>query len=145
KIQAPEGIWHRMGDIGYLDKKGRLWFCGRKTHRLETEEGRMLPVPCESIFNQHPKAARTALVGVGEYGKQHPVLIVELLPEYAQANSELRKQIIEELLVLGAAYKHTHSIKDIRFHPSFPVDIRHNAKIQRQELAKWASRTTEVK
>lgn len=139
KISSPDGVWHRMGDIGYLDEKGRLWFCGRKAHRVETAQGMMLPVCCESIFNQHPKVARTALVGIGEHGKQKPVLVVELLPEYAHANEEARKRIIAELLVLGTSHAHTLSIKDIRFHPAFPVDVRHNAKIQRQELAKWAA------
>ena len=53
---------------------------------------------------------------------------------------DVRKRIIAELLVLGTSHEHTLPIKDIRFHPAFPVDVRHNAKIQRQELAKWATR-----
>ncbi|HEX73369.1 MAG TPA: peptide synthase [Candidatus Hydrogenedentes bacterium] len=140
KIYAPDGVWHRMGDIGYLDEKGRLWFCGRKAHRVETEHGMMLPVPCESIFNRHPKVARAALVGVGEQGKQRPVLIVELLPEHARADAASKAAIVKELLELGAAHEHTRAIKDVLFHPAFPVDIRHNAKIQRQELARWAAK-----
>jgi len=140
KINSPGGIWHRMGDLGYLDEKGRLWFCGRKAHRVETAQGLMLPVCCESIFNQHPKVARTALVGIGEKGNQKPVLVVELLPEYANTGEDMRKRIVAELLVLGSNHEHTLPIKDIRFHPAFPVDVRHNAKIQRQELAKWAEK-----
>ncbi|MGR3218999.1 MAG: fatty acid CoA ligase family protein, partial [Candidatus Anammoxibacter sp.] len=27
-------FYHRMGDVGYIDDKGRLWFCGRKSHRV---------------------------------------------------------------------------------------------------------------
>ena len=33
----------------------------------------------------------------------------------------------------------TASIKRAMFHPAFPVDRRHNAKIHREELAQWAS------
>ncbi|MEO6097929.1 MAG: AMP-binding protein [Fibrobacteria bacterium] len=29
KIRTPAGIWHRMGDAGYFDAKGRLWVVGR--------------------------------------------------------------------------------------------------------------------
>ncbi len=140
KIYGDDGVWHRMGDIGYLDDAGRLWFCGRKAHRVQTEAGLMLPVPCESIFNQHPKVARTALVGVGEPGKQRPVLVVELLPEYAKADDEMRQHIADELRERGAKHEHTRTIQDIRFHPDFPVDVRHNAKIQRQKLAEWAAK-----
>ncbi len=140
KIYAADSVWHRMGDIGYLDDAGRLWFCGRKAHRLETNEGLMLPVPCESIFNQHPKVARTALVGLGKYGEQRPVLAVELLPEHAKANNVSRQTIIEELRALGAKHEHTRAIQAFLFHPSFPVDVRHNAKIQRQKIAAWAEK-----
>ena len=45
-----------------------------------------------------------------------------------------------ELLALGAAHPHTRGIQTILFHPAFPVDIRHNAKIFREKLAVWAAR-----
>jgi olefin beta-lactone synthetase len=134
KIPSPEGVWHRMGDMGYIDEKGRLWYCGRKAHRVETETGLMLPVCCESIFNRHSAVARTALIGIGEYGVQAPVLIVELEPGTAAD----KKTVAAELLALGAQYEHTRPIKKVLFHPAFPVDVRHNAKIQRHELAAWA-------
>jgi hypothetical protein len=45
-----------------------------------------------------------------------------------------------ELLALGARQPHTAGIKTILFHKSFPVDIRHNAKIFREKLAVWAAK-----
>ena len=39
KIQSPEGTRHRMGDLGSIDEKGRVWFCGRKSQRVRTPPG----------------------------------------------------------------------------------------------------------
>ena len=39
KIPDGERVWHRIGDLGYLDDEGRLWFCGRKSHRVMTTRG----------------------------------------------------------------------------------------------------------
>lgn len=139
KIQDVDGVWHRMGDMGYFDKKGRLWMCGRKSHRVETEEGLMLPVPCEAIFNAHPEVARTALVGVGAPGSQRPVLVVEMKSGKIPSKKE-QQRLMAELLALGEAYEHTRPIRDILFYPSFPVDVRHNVKIQREKLAVWAAK-----
>jgi acyl-CoA synthetase (AMP-forming)/AMP-acid ligase II len=142
KIQEGEGaLWHRMGDVGYFDAEGRLWFCGRKAHRVETAQGTLFPVPCESIFNQHPDVVRTALVGVGPRGRQTAILIVEAQPGKAPRSSAERVRFTEELLVLGARHAHTRAIGEVFFYPGiFPTDVRHNAKIQREKLAKWASK-----
>lgn len=131
------GIYHRMGDLGRIDAKGRLWFCGRKSHRVVTPGGTLYTIPCEAIFNQHPSVFRTALVGIMNDGVRIPVLCVELEPELRNPN---RKQIESELLVLGAQHPHTQSIRTILFHSGFPVDIRHNAKIAREKLAIWAEK-----
>ena len=64
KIWDGQEIWHRMGDVGYLDNQDRLWFCGRKNHRVITNNGTLFTVPIEAIFNQHPAVAKSALVGV---------------------------------------------------------------------------------
>ena len=132
KIIDTDGIWHRMGDVGYLDDKGRLWFCGRKAHRVTTERGTMFTIPCEAIFNQHPQVYRSALVGVGAPGRQKPVLCVEL-------ESGTTGTPTDELLDIAKANKLTGQIETILYHPSFPVDVRHNAKIFREKLTTWAA------
>jgi acyl-coenzyme A synthetase/AMP-(fatty) acid ligase len=124
-----------MGDLGYLDAKGRIWFCGRKSHRVVTPHGTLYTIPCEGVFNAHPAVYRTALVGVPCNGVTKPVLCVEREKGAATAEDTLR----EELLALGAAHPHTKAVRTILFHPAFPVDVRHNAKIFREKLATWAS------
>ncbi len=135
KIVDGSGIRHRMGDMGYLDEQGRLWFCGRKAHRVLTADGVMYTICCEAIFNEHDKVFRSALVGVGEPGRQEPVLIVEL-----HRNAVDTRQLFADLRELAAAGELTKKIKTFLVHPAFPVDIRHNAKIFREKLASWAEK-----
>jgi len=138
KIPDADGsIWHRMGDVGYRDDRGRLWFCGRKSQRVSTANGTLFTIPVEAVFNTHPAVYRTALVGIGHGGSQVPVLCVELEPGSRGIDRNL---VVAELLELGAKHEHTHGIRTILFHKSFPVDIRHNAKIFREKLAAWAAR-----
>ncbi len=134
KIPDPKnkGFYHRMGDVGYKDESGRVWFCGRKSHRVETSDGTFFTIPCEAVFNVHPKVYRTALVGV----KGKPVLCVELEKNISADKNQIKK----ELLALGSSFSHTSGVKTILFHPGFPVDIRHNAKIFREKLTEWARR-----
>ncbi len=140
KIQHTDGtVWHRMGDIGRFDGEGRLWFLGRKAHRLETERGIRMPVPVENVFNQHPRVARTALVGLGPRGKQTPLLVVEPKPGELPRGRAMTEAFIMQLRDIGRRTPRTADIEHFLFHPSFPVDPRHNAKIHNEELARWAA------
>lgn len=120
KIADGDAVWHRMGDLGWRDELGRIWFCGRKAERVRTAEGTLYTDRVEGVANG--KGVRTALVGVGEPGAQKAVLVVEG-PENA---------------ALAAEFKATLPVVAVLFHPSFPVDVRHNAKIHRNQLAMWA-------
>jgi olefin beta-lactone synthetase len=139
KIADPLGVWHRMGDSGYLDDSERFWFCGRVAHRVLTAYGPMYPIRCEAIFNQHPEIHRSALVGVGPKGKQLPVMICEPLAPKLLRHRESKARLLGELRKLGAANPLTAGIADFLLHPGFPVDIRHNAKIFREKLSVWAA------
>jgi olefin beta-lactone synthetase len=142
KIKDPGGnvLWHRMGDVGYIDKKGRLWFCGRKSQRVCTPKETLFTVPCEGVFNIHHKVKRSALVGIGKNKNQRPVIIIEPEQFSALKSNSASNLLIKELLDLGNQHKHTHQIKDFLIYQSFPVDIRHNAKIFREKLSLWATR-----
>lgn len=135
KIKDKNTFWHRLGDVGYLDEEGRLWFCGRKAHRVVTLENTMFTIPCEAIFNEHPEVFRSALVGVGARPEQTPVLVVERHARTGNAD-----RLIAELRDIAHAHALTRPIKYFLVHPAFPVDIRHNAKIFREKLAVWASK-----
>ena len=126
-----------MGDSGYFDTDGYLWYCGRKSQRVTHTDQVMYPDQIEAIFNTHPEVARTALVGVGPAGYQVPVLCVELLQK---VTPHRRERIRTDLLQIGRNNSATSSIKQILFHKSFPVDIRHNAKIGREKLSRWAEK-----
>ena len=138
KISDGQGTtWHRMGDVGIMDGLGRLWYCGRVSQRVETGQETLFADQCEAIFNQHPDLARSAVVGVGPRGRQVPVLCIEVPGKLSPVDTE---RVHFDLLQLAQAHPITRSIRTVLFHPGFPVDIRHNSKIRREELAEWAAR-----
>jgi len=137
KIHEGQMIWHRMGDLGWKDSKGRLWFCGRKGHRVVTPEKTLFTIPCEAIYNNHPAVYRSALVGIGQPHCRQPVICIELDPAHKKDD---RHQLRQELLELGRDNILTEDIDSILFHPGFPVDVRHNSKIFREKLSVWAQR-----
>jgi acyl-coenzyme A synthetase/AMP-(fatty) acid ligase len=137
KIKDGNTIWHRMGDLGWIDSKGRIWFCGRKSHRVAIEEMTLFTIPCEAIFNNHPMVFRSALVGIGPPNRQKPVVCIELEPKKDKVK---KKKIEKELLELAQQNEFTKKIDTILFCKSFPVDIRHNSKIFREKLAIWAEK-----
>ena len=139
KIADGDRFWHRMGDIGCLDDQQRLWFRGRKAHRVETQAGILDTICCEAIVNEHPQVRRSALVGLGPRGRQTPVLIVEPIGPVTDPEG-----LFGELRQLVLAHPHTAMIERFLIHRSFPVDIRHNAKIFREQLAAWACKQVQL-
>lgn len=139
KIADGDGFWHRMGDVGYLDNQDRFWICGRLVHRVVTAQGTLYPEPCEAVFNAHPWVTRSALVGVGSRPNQTPVIVVELHPEHSPLSAADRRRLFDELATAASRHPHTAAIAHFLIHPGFPVDVRHNAKIAREKLARWAA------
>jgi acyl-CoA synthetase (AMP-forming)/AMP-acid ligase II len=138
KITDDQGrTWHRMGDVGIMDGLGRLWYCGRVSQRVDTGKEVLFADQCEAIFNQHPDLLRSAVVGVGTKGRQTPVLCIEVIGKLSPVDTE---RVHFDLLQLAQAHTITKSIRTVLFHPGFPVDIRHNSKIGREELAVWAAK-----
>jgi acyl-CoA synthetase (AMP-forming)/AMP-acid ligase II len=134
-FRTENAFYHRMGDLGYFDDRGRLWMCGRKSHRVKAPRRVYFTVPCEGVFNAHPEVARTALVGVPVGGEITPVLCVELP---ARASRATKQRITGELRVLGSQFQQTRDIRHFLYRRPFPVDARHNSKIRREILAAWA-------
>ena len=139
KIPDGHSFWHRMGDVGYIDSQGRLWFCGRKAHIVFTSDGPMYSVCCEAILNSHPDIYRCALVGLGNRPHQTPVIIAEPEAGLFPSSQAEQMKLKDQLLQLASKDPLTARVKSILLHKSLPVDTRHNVKINREQLAIWAS------
>jgi acyl-CoA synthetase (AMP-forming)/AMP-acid ligase II len=153
KIRDPKAgeVLHRMGDVGYIDDRGRLWFCGRKSHRVVTPHGTLFTDMVEPIFNTVPGVARTALVGVTRGGVTHPVVLAEVddpgarniyrdHPDVRAAKGWKVDEVVWDVIAsalrdVAQRYSHTNAITTFVFHDRFPVDVRHNSKIFREKLA----------
>lgn len=131
KIYEGSKIWHRMGDMGYLDDKGRLWFCGRKTHIVERNQKTYYTIPTEAIFNQHPEVEKSALIKLNK--ENILAIVIERKDRKTQIPHE--KKFFSELKSLAMAYDHTNEISKFLLYKEFPVDVRHNIKIDRLRLA----------
>lgn len=125
--------WHRTGDVGYFDEQGRFWYCGRKSQRVETSAGPLYTECVEAIYNAHSAVRRSALVGVGVKGKQTPVMIIEKDGQLSDADEKQLRGLFpvdDDSPVIGDCFVVDWPL---------PVDIRHNAKINREQLAVWAA------
>lgn len=136
--------WHRTGDVGHFDASGRLWVEGRLTHVLSTEDGILTPVAGETAAEKITGVRRAAVVGVGPWGAQVPVVVVER--DVSQAPEGTRRiadgpapQTLARAVrssIESATGLRVAAVLQVREHPT---DIRHNSKIDRPRLAAWAT------
>jgi acyl-CoA synthetase (AMP-forming)/AMP-acid ligase II/pimeloyl-ACP methyl ester carboxylesterase len=139
KIPDSNGLWHRMGDAGYLDEDGGLWYCGRIADRLATSAGYFYSDLVEPIFNRHPEVNRSALVGVPLAGSslKRPIVLIEPARNGSGPDPVHEQKLAAQLKQLAAGHPNTRSIDEIVISQDpFPVDVRHGAKIRRDLLTR---------
>lgn len=138
KIGSDAGLWHRIGDVGRIDDEGNVWFLGRKSHRLETDRGLLMPVGVENVFDRHEAVEKSALVGIGPPGAERPVLVVQPVPARRPRSRRERAVLAREILDSAADHPACARVSQVIFRAALPVDVRHNAKIKRGEIKRWA-------
>ena len=127
---GPVGDWHRSGDVGHLDQDGRLWVEGRAVHVIDAAHGPITSVPVERMVERALGAGRVAAVGVGPAGSQQLVIVIED-PDAAKGPADADVAAAVRVAV-------DEPVAAVLVVPKLPVDIRHNAKIDRAAVASWA-------
>ena len=141
KVYDGNEVWHRMGDVGYLDDQDRFWFCGRKSHRVISHHKVLYTETIEAIVNAEPDVYRSALVGTGDRFQQSPLVIVERWPKRMHPSkiddSKLSQSILQKLQQNSVSNEVQRAVV---YPGKLPVDIRHNSKIFREKLTDWANK-----
>lgn len=124
--------WHRSGDVGHFDADGRLWIEGRLVHVIVTAAGPVTPVGLERRVESIPAVKRAAAVGIGPRGAQQVVIVAEVESARAGLAPDGLRDAVRQVVDLD--------IPAVLVVPALPVDIRHNSKIDRIRVGRWAQR-----
>jgi acyl-coenzyme A synthetase/AMP-(fatty) acid ligase len=140
KIYDGAMIWHRTGDMGFLDQRDCLWFCGRKAECVVIGDVTFYPDCTEPFFLKHPHVARCALIGLYQKKELTPAIVIQPKRGHYPLWSLSRYRFIKELRALAQRFEKTSLIQTFFFCRKLPVDVRHNAKIHRLALGKKYNR-----
>jgi len=132
RVSSRDPGWHRTGDVGHLDEDGRLWVEGRLVHVVTTAAGPVTPVGPERRIEGLDGVLAAAVVGVGPAGTQAVVAVV--VPQSPPRRGSLADLTLTDAVRAAAGVP----VAAVLLAPRLPVDIRHNAKVDRARVAAWA-------
>lgn len=141
KVRDGADVWHRMGDVGYLDEQDRFWFCGRKSHRVISGTRVLYTESIEAIVNSHPEVYRSALIGTGDRFEQSPMIVLEPWPKLTHGRRLSDAQLSDAIVKQLEDNPRSSDVQRVVVFPGkLPTDIRHNSKIFREKLTEWANK-----
>ena len=123
KFRVLNRLWHRTGDLGYIDHHHRLWLLGRCAALIKDHKGLLYPFAVECAAQQIKGIRRSAVLN----HQEKRLLVVEPL-----SNHHLDLEEIKQKLAWAALDQITQM--------TLPVDKRHNAKIDYPSLIKKLNR-----
>lgn len=106
--------WHRTGDAGYLDGRGRLWLLGRCQGVIEDDYGTLYPFAVEVVACHYPGIKRAAIAS----WRGQRILAIEL----SEPRNKINLALLKESLAI-------YQIQAIKVCKKLPMDKRHNSKI----------------
>ena len=124
--------WHRSGDVGHIDTAGRLWIEGRVEHLIHGSTGTLAPVSIELQAESVEGVDRAAAVGIGPPGTQQVAVVI--------AGESLGRAVVADATITAAIRAVvTTDVAAVLVAPTIPVDRRHNSKIDRSRVQRWAA------
>lgn len=123
--------YHKMGDLGKLDCFGRLWFLGRKVQCISLPDYWLCTEEIEPAINYLPEVSRCALLKL----KDKIALVVERQDGMVDLPDLQKEKFFQKIKMVLAGLPKGHLVEDIILDMNFPVDTRHNIKIDRLSMA----------
>ncbi|KYG60377.1 AMP-ligase [Bdellovibrio bacteriovorus] len=131
-LDEKDRVWHRTGDLAYIDSDKNLWIVGRVNNAIERAGKYYFPVRSEVLLKRFDFTYRCAFLGVPDSSLgQATYAVVELKQEidsksfdFEAAKKEIRR-VFE---------KNKIPVDQIKFVKKIPMDPRHHSKVEYKVL-----------
>ncbi len=125
-------VWHRTGDLAYMDAQKNLWIVGRVNNAIERQGKYFFPVRAEVLLKRFPFTGRAAFLGLeSPQGGQLTCAAVELKADIDQKQFDFATAKKEIQRVFE---KNKIPLDQIHFVKSIPMDPRHHSKVEYKVL-----------
>jgi len=125
KIKTAESVWHRTGDAGFFDESGRLFLTGRASTAISWKGTTLFSFPVELLLSELEEIQHAALLKKDD--ELH--IVISLKNKAAGTLSESTRKKAENLI-----HQYLPEIPKWHYIQSFPLDPRHNSKIDYNAL-----------
>ena len=131
KIKDHEGVvWHRTGDLGFLDQQQNLWIVGRVHNAIKRGDEYFFPVKAEIILKRFPFVKKAAFLGMEDkkLGEKNVAVFstAEVGLDIEKAKKEI-KRVLE---------KNKFKVDQVIHVDDIPMDPRHHSKVEYGMLKK---------
>ncbi len=134
KIQDSDGrVWHRTGDLAYLDENGELWMVGRIHNAIERGGKYHFPVRPEVLLKRMSFTEQAAYLGLPDpqLGEKTVVALkVKSSSSDAAVISEVRRIFEKNSIPVDEIYLVDHIPMDPRHHSKVEYNILHEALLK---------------
>ena len=124
-IESNGKVWHRTGDLTYLDKTGNLWLVGRVHNAIARGDRMLFPVKVEMMMKKIDGVKQSAFLGVPDKELGEKAYALFQLDEGARSRkNEILNRIARELKNEKIPFDYLDSVDSI------PMDPRHHSKVE---------------
>jgi olefin beta-lactone synthetase len=128
KVRVGDEVWHRTGDVGYLDTSGRLWLTGRLNKRSSDD------VQTNYLDTSFALSVEAAVLFDESIEKAACLTLNEITTLYIESTETLHP-IDTWTIKNRLSWSQLSEIKLVR---KIPVDTRHSSKVLYHKLAESA-------
>lgn len=143
-LDTENQVWHRTGDLAYIDKNKNLWIVGRVNNAVERQGKYYFPVQAEVLLKRFPYTERCAFLGLSvsdQHTDQKTCAVIQLKESALKENFNF-KSAQEKIIKIFD--KNNIPLDYVKFVKSVPMDPRHHSKVEYAVLKKMLSDNNEV-
>jgi acyl-CoA synthetase (AMP-forming)/AMP-acid ligase II len=127
KIQDTNGkVWHRTGDVGVLDPRGRLWIIGRVHNAILRSGWYLYPVRAEMLLKTLTFVRQAAYVGIADASSGERACAVISLHRESHPEDSATYELIARSALEGKGIP----VDEVRIIEEIPMDPRHRSKVE---------------
>lgn len=129
-IESDGKVWHRTGDLAYMDEDDNLWIVGRVHNVILRANKYLFPVQAEILLKKLPFVRQAAFLGVkDEVLGEKACVVISLKESFSTTDDSEHIGQVRDFLI-----ENKIPVDEVKIIGEIPMDPRHHSKVEYSKL-----------